>query len=133
MNSIYHFKNKIKGLQTGNRNLILNILVIILVSVGSFFLGRMSNSKLSNEKAYIVNGGEEGSQKVTLYPKSSKITSLDSSTQVENRYVASKNGKLYYRVGCGSSSRIKEENKVFFDSTQSAEQAGFQASESCTP
>lgn len=133
MNSIYHFKNKIKGLQTGNRNLILHILVIILVSVGSFFLGRMSNSKLSNEKAYIVNGGEEGSQKVTLYPKSSKITSLDSSTQVENRYVASKNGKLYYRVGCGSSSRIKEENKVFFDSKQSAEQAGFQASESCTP
>lgn len=133
MNSIYHFKNKIKGLQTGNRNLILHILVIILVSVGSFFLGRMSNSKLSNEKAYIVNGGEEGSQKVTLYPKSSKITSLDSSTQVENKYVASKNGKLYYRVGCGSSSRIKEENKVFFDSTQSAEQAGFQASESCTP
>lgn len=133
MNSIYHFKNKIKGLQIGHLNLLLYILVIILVSVGSFILGRMSTNKLNNEKAYIVNGTKEGSQKVTLYPKSSKITSQDSSTQVDNRYVASKNGKLYYRVGCGSSSRIKEENKVFFDSTLSAEQAGYQASESCTP
>jgi hypothetical protein len=93
----------------------------------------MSTNKLNNEKAFIVNGAEEGSQKVTSYPKSPKITNGDSSNQAENRYVASKNGKLYYRVGCGSSSRIKEENKVFFDSMQSAEQAGFQASESCTP
>lgn len=133
MNSIYHFKNKIKGLETSNRRLILHILVIILVSIGSFLLGKMSNNKLNNEKVYIVNGVEEGSQKVNSYLKSSKAPSVATSDQAKNAYVASKNGKLYYKVGCGSSSRIKEENKVFFDSMQSAEQAGFQASESCTP
>ncbi len=41
-------------------------------------------------------------------------------------FVASKNGTKYYIDGKGYSSRIKEENKVFFKTKEEAEKAGYE-------
>lgn len=133
MSSIYHIKEKIKGLRHLDNSLILYILIVILVSIGSFYLGRMSILKLDNENISIVNNKKGESGGIKLYEKSPYNKAIITENTTQGRYVASKNGKLYYRIGCGSSGRIKEENKVFFGSTQEAESAGFQPSVSCTP
>ena len=41
-------------------------------------------------------------------------------------YVASKNGTKYHPVDSGTAKRIKDENKVFFDSKAEAEAAGYE-------
>jgi len=46
-------------------------------------------------------------------------------------YVASKNGKLYYKPSCPTVKRIKEENKVWFTTALEAEKAGYKLSTSC--
>ena len=122
---------KIKGI---DKKPVYLILTIVLVAVGSFYLGKMSNSTQSNENVNIVNS--KGGRVAGDYKPKDGIISNKPPLQIEGleaKYVASKNGKLYYRIGCGSSSRIKDENKVFFESANEAESAGFQASASCTP
>lgn len=44
-------------------------------------------------------------------------------------YVASRNGKSYYRVDCPH--RIKEENKIFFKTKEDAEKVGLTPAQSC--
>ncbi len=46
-------------------------------------------------------------------------------------YVASKSGAKYYLPSCGTVSRIKEENRVYFATKADAEKAGYQPSSSC--
>lgn len=133
MNSIYHLIEKIKGFSNTHKRPILHIIVIFVVAIGSFYLGKISNSIQYNENTHIVNKytGDKFSGSVSNTKFENRP--INSGTGKQGNYVASKNGKLYYRIGCGSSSRIKEENKVFFTSASDAENAGFQASSSCTP
>lgn len=44
-------------------------------------------------------------------------------------YVASKNGKDYYKIDCKN--RIKEENKVYFNTPDDAKKAGYAPSATC--
>ncbi len=44
--------------------------------------------------------------------------------QSSELFVASKNSKLYHKADCVYVNSIKEENKIFFDSAQEAEDAG---------
>ena len=47
------------------------------------------------------------------------------------KYVASKNGKLYYPVNCKGANRIKPDNRVWFDTVTDAEKSGYTPSSSC--
>src|SRR3990170_930190 len=49
--------------------------------------------------------------------------------QTKGEYVASKNGKTYYKITC--SNRIKEENKIYFQSESDAQKSGFTPSKTC--
>ncbi len=49
----------------------------------------------------------------------------------QKNFVASKSGEKYYPIDCGSVSRIKEENKVFFATAQEAESKGYERSATC--
>ncbi len=46
-------------------------------------------------------------------------------------FVASKQGKKYFPVDCGTAKAIKEENKVFFGSESEAQAAGYERSLTC--
>ena len=46
-------------------------------------------------------------------------------------YVASKSGTKYYLPWCGTANRIKEENKVWFETKAEAEAAGYQPAANC--
>ncbi len=51
--------------------------------------------------------------------------------QGSGSFVASKQGKKYFPVDCGTAKSIKEENKVFFGSESEAEAAGYERSLTC--
>lgn len=46
----------------------------------------------------------------------------------QGAFVASVNGKKYYRPDCSEVRRIKEENKLWFDSEQEAKDSGYEPS-----
>ncbi len=46
-------------------------------------------------------------------------------------FVASKSGTKYHRVDCPGASQIKSENKIFFATAASAEQAGYTKAANC--
>lgn len=61
--------------------------------------------------------------------KAVKNTGLIASSAI--KYVASKNGAKYHLPTCPGAKRIKEENKIWFDSKQEAEKAGYSPAKNC--
>jgi hypothetical protein len=125
--------NKIKGRIGIDSTTLVCLCVVILVGLSSFGLGRLSVSniqkeediKLENTNDYIVK--EEIGKSVKV---ESSIDNVESNFK-ERKYLASKNGKLYYTVSCSGASRIREENKVWFATSTEAEKAGYSLSTSC--
>lgn len=119
--SIHKYSDKIKSrYQVEDFGLIL---VILLVGTASFGLGRLSKSAETispdTNKIEIVNAQEF-----------SENTSMD--TVISNgNYVASRNGTKYYLASCDGAKRISEENKIWFNTKEEAELAGYETSSTC--
>jgi hypothetical protein len=59
-------------------------------------------------------------------------TNQGSNTNIESpRYVASKNGRVYYFTWCTGAKRILEENRVYFNTAEEARTAGLKPSTAC--
>lgn len=77
----------------------------------------------------IFTSNEIFSAKAFTY-KASNITSKDLRSKDSVRYIyASKRGKRYYFYNCKST--IKEANKIYFDSVEEAEKAGYTLAKAC--
>ena len=104
------------------------IILAILVGAGSFGLGRLT--KISDAKEPIVV--EKPTQVAgveTIAPPIVPEREIAGTTT--GQFVASKNGKKYFTVGCSAAKTIKEENKVYFGSQDEAKKAGYEASTMC--
>lgn len=131
--SINDFTDKIKGKIDLDVSTLICLCVVVLVGLSSFGLGRLSvinnidnsNLKLENNSTSLVK--EEIGNSILA----EKDNALDSSLSKKRMYVASKNGKLYYSVGCSGAKRISAKNEVWFATTIEAEKAGFTLSTSC--
>jgi len=51
--------------------------------------------------------------------------------QVGGKYVASKNGSKYHFPWCSGATRMKEENKIWFETKEAAEKAGYGPAANC--
>ncbi len=111
------------------------ILLIILVALASFGLGRLS--VLDNKKTpiRIESGGQMGSlldgsnavSQNTIQAETKGVPSVGAS----GTYVGSKTGKRYYFPWCATANRIAEENKVWFATKQEAEANGYTPASNC--
>ena len=114
---------------------VVYLLVIIGVGICAFGLGRLSASNVQNTDAGMTIIPAQASEDKTLNKDNNPnlgANALDASTnKISGKYVASKNGKLYYPVGCKGANRIKEENKVWFDTPSMAEGLGYKPSPAC--
>lgn len=61
----------------------------------------------------------------------SPVTVRNTATESSWGAVASKSGNVYYPVGCGSYTRIKEENRVYFTDEAEALSRGYSKSSLC--
>ncbi len=129
------------------------LLVILLVGIGSFALGRMSTfeeqrrenvtvsqSALSGHSGLSANALSAVGEK-PAFPLESKTTFSTPTREVgevtgvvgtiKGAYVASKTGAVFYAPWCGGVKRIKEENKVWFESKEAAVSKGYRPAENC--
>lgn len=117
--SIPNFIHKIKSKSGIDKVTIMYLCIIVGVGIGSFGLGRLS---ISEDRIQGIR--ELDNSQTNIVDKSEAQTK-------EKRYVASKNGKLYYSIGCSGANRIKEENEVWFSSQTDAEKSGYTMSSTC--
>lgn len=140
--SVIHFKEKIKSFMAKPRILdYLEVGVILLVGIGSFGLGRLSvtnntNIDTVNNSGVVVLSQNQRVQTTTQTKSISpstvgQVSDSGTSNTQGGAFVASRSGKKYYPVGCGSANRIKTENKVYFDTEEEAEARGLTRTETC--
>lgn len=125
---------KIKSLLESDKGKdILIVIIVILMGLGSFELGRLS--KESNNSGIKVEYPKEGSQQ-DIKQQASAIFSQDSSEiGVSNfsgkNFFASSRGSKYYSLGCSAGKTIKQENRIYFATGEDAQKAGYELSSSC--
>ena len=99
------------------------VLVIILVGLAGFGLGKLSAM-------------EKGREPVTIKPANLAITTssslLSTQTLIKDLLVAAKGGTKYYFPTCSGASRISEANKIWFSSYAEAQAAGYTAAANCS-
>ncbi|QQG45280.1 MAG: hypothetical protein HYW89_04775 [Candidatus Sungiibacteriota bacterium] len=103
--------------------------LIFLVSLASFGLGRLSVLWPQKEPITITNNYEPVVSKPTGAGASQGVASTGLS--VKGKYVASKSGTAYHYPWCPGALKIKEENKIWFDTKEEAEKAGYKPAGNC--
>jgi len=105
---------------------ILTVLIVILVGLGAFELGRLSKQTNTND-IKINYKGQEASLVVPTISKSSIDSTTSQSVENQNsgEYFASNRGKKYYPINCSAGKTIKQENRIYFSTTTQAETAGY--------
>jgi len=138
--SINDFMNKIKDKTGIDKVTIVYLLIIVGVGISSFGLGRISLNNSFNENndsdmAIIETPKERllptGQAENLLNITNNEISSTQPTQSTERRYVASKNGKMYYSLGCSGAKRINLENEVWFSTSEDAEKSGYTLSSTC--
>lgn len=105
------------------------VAIIVFIAFAGFGLGRLS----------VV---EENRMPVKIeYPKNlsaSVLNSQDTANNASNStaitgglLVASKNGSKYHFPWCSGAKRIKDSNKIWFDSAEDAKKAGYSPAANC--
>lgn len=75
----------------------------------------------------LFGGGEEKASAVQV----AAVKEVVKEGVVPENFIASKQGKKYFPVDCGTAKAIKEENKVYFGSEEEAKSAGYERSLTC--
>ena len=112
--------SKISEIVKKRTNRLVFTIGAILIIVLALGIGLNIGAKVFSRPPITINS--------ELLPTSSFPTADNS----QSGYVASINGQYYYPVDCSSANRIKEENKMFFNTKEEAESQGYKPSTSCT-
>lgn len=123
---------------------LLIILIIILVGIASFLLGRLSKEGQNDQfkviypkdQANAISDLEDAKNSSNLQKTTnlSQNPILDKSSDIsipKGNFFASKRGKKYYTLGCSAGKTIKDANKVWFNTGEEAVLAGYELSSSC--
>ncbi len=119
---------------------ILVVIIVILVGLGSFELGRLSKQDTSGIKILPAQVGEYPSQNIEQGANavsSVNYSSLLQNTRIEKnstgkKFFASTKGTKYYSIGCSAGKNIKQENRIYFATGEEAQKAGYELSSSCS-
>ncbi len=110
---------------------IMVVIIVILVGLGAFELGRLSKGTGSTGIKIQYPDG-------TTVPVANAISSINStkkataaSNSAGKTFFASSRGTKYYSLGCSGGKTIKQENRVYFSTKEEAEKAGYELSTSC--
>lgn len=138
--SIKEIGRKCKGfagraIGTMERTDIFTMLLIVLVGIASFGLGRLSatDRRGSIEVLPSLTGTLEAQNapQTGTSAASALSASVGSVTASQGNFVASKSGAKYHYPWCSGAKRIKDENKVWFDTAEAARAAGYTPAANC--
>ena len=118
---------------------VYTVLIIILVGLSSFGLGRLSLFESRHEpirlENIMQNNAENSPSNDTVGNVGNIFKSVDAQKQTAiakgGMYVASKSGKKYHLPWCSGAKTIKPENLLTFGSKEEAEKAGYTPAGNC--
>ena len=128
--SIQELSLKFKGFFSNTEYLLA--MLIIVVSLVSFYLGRLSMGERRGVadsvpmKAAVIEAKTPIMQEIV----STTSPAVEEKAIVET-YVASRSGTKYHLPWCPGAKQIKEENKVWFATKADAEKAGYTPASNC--
>lgn len=128
-NSTFIFKHKAKRAFQAD---FFTAIVIILVAFAGFGLGRLSSLERKKTPILIERDQSFLYQSNRIIPDGKINSSEINKNSKQKSFVASKSGTKYYFPWCGTVSRIKEENKIWFASEAEAQKAGYTPATNCT-
>jgi hypothetical protein len=100
---------------------LFTVVVIILVAIVSFALGRLS----------VLDIQTQVPQSGVIF-KTTELRTLEINPKTNNRaLVASQSGTRYHLLDCPGAKQIKDENKVYFLSADEARSAGYLPAANC--
>ena len=126
---------KVKGWAGDNRADLFTALMVFLIGIASFGLGRLSVTLPEKEPIRLEEAPSsvEGAARSQSSPASNKeLPSGGSAIDLtRGQFVASKSGSVYYAVWCAGASRIRVENKIWFQTKEDAEAKGYRIAKNC--
>lgn len=60
-----------------------------------------------------------------------QVTETNNNYKILGNFLASINGKAYYPKDCAAANRIKEENRIWFNTKEEAEAQGYKPAQNC--
>ena len=110
---------------------ILIIIIVILVGLASFELGRLSKQNSTNgiKIEYQDQGANALNAIENTYKPQNKAST--SQTATSGNYFASSRGTKYYSINCSAGKTLKQENRIYFSTSLEAEKAGYTLSSAC--
>jgi len=85
----------------------------------------------------LINNGEpsqiiiDKNMKIGL-PAQTGLSDNSQNNKMLGNFLASINGKIYYPKDCAAANRIKEENRIWFNTKEEAEAQGYKPTQNCT-
>ena len=129
-NSLYPLIPKFK-IDLNIKEDIFIVLIIILIGLSGFGLGKLSALEKSRGEVGIKKpdfiSATSSIKEVVSIPMSAMIASENS----QGLLVASKSGQKYHFPWCAGASQIADKNKIWFDSYEEAQKAGYTPAINC--
>ena len=127
---IAEYADKVKPWIAQKRSDLFVAGVIFLVGMGGFGLGRLSI--LWQDKAPLgITGSDAVSFFGTTTPAGQAPLPHQKTPSKAGRFVGSKNGTAYHYPWCAGALKIKEENKIWFQTKEEAEAQGYKPAGNC--
>lgn len=120
---------KVKEWCEENKGDLFIAVLIFLVGLGSFGLGRLSVIWPQKDPIAITDSAINAGEEASLPPPA--VSSAAISASVQGKYVASKSGAYYHLPWCAGALRIKEANRIWFQTKQEAESKGLKPASNC--
>ena len=134
---LYEYIEKVKSRIIDTKSDLYIAALIFLVGMASFGLGRLSvlwptkepiTIESQTNADYTQTNAENKQTGAGVILRESASGPRESAL---GKYIASKNGMAYHFPWCPGAQRIKEENKVWFQSKEEAEKAGYKPAGNC--
>ncbi len=109
---------------------ILTVIIVILVGLGSFELGRLSKGGDSSG-IKIEYTGQVENQPANAISALNSANKENTQNYMGKNFFASNRGTKYYSIGCSAGKTIKQENRIYFATGEDAQKAGYELSSSC--
>lgn len=122
---------KIKDWIEENKSDLYVAALIFLVGLGSFGLGRLSILWPQREPITIEPSTHYNTEKIQSNIEIPHESALSPQRSTPGKYVASKHGAVYHFPWCPGALKIKEENKIWFNTKEEAERKGYRPAANC--
>ncbi len=108
-------------------------LISIFFIISAFCIGFMIGRKVESDRQIKITNAVpfEGYSEKMLASIEMGKEALYAKNDSEKNFVASESGTVYYYKKCSGYKRIKEENRVWFNTKEDAEVAGYRIAKNC--